>query len=147
MKRWRVRFAPGEGPPWMQGREAIIFAGRLVPPPGRPLATAADGTVALAEAGGRVRAGFHLEAASDYLLHERYRAPARPITRFLPFHYHRVPGGVPVAVLNVHPDPQFAGSSAGLAAYAEFLERVRAHEPWIATPRELWSLISEAVAA
>jgi hypothetical protein len=26
----------------MQGREAIIFAGRLVPPPGRPLATAAD---------------------------------------------------------------------------------------------------------
>lgn len=42
MKRWRVRFAPGEGPPWMQGREAIIFAGRLVPPPGRPLATAAD---------------------------------------------------------------------------------------------------------
>ncbi|MBI2922149.1 MAG: hypothetical protein HYY18_13940 [Planctomycetes bacterium] len=94
---WTLGFEDGAGPRWMRGREATVFAEKGIGPCGRPVAwRTGPGPVAVAvsEESGRLQAGFDVGEALDVLLSERYRRPAKPITRLLPFHYHRVPGAL-----------------------------------------------------
>ena len=96
-----LRFEDGAGPAWMAGREATVFAEPGEEPKGRPVAwkvAPGERRVAVAEEGGRLRAGFDAAAALETLRLETYREPAKPATRLLPFHYHHVPGAVRIAI-------------------------------------------------
>lgn len=51
--------------------------------------------------GGRPRLGFPAAEAVDFLRLERYAPRRRPVTRFLPFHYHWVPSGLRLGIQRV----------------------------------------------
>lgn len=84
MKSFTLRFEDGAGPAWMAGREATVFA------EGKSVVVGKD------EA--EVPPCDDLRAALEVLRTESYREPAKPITRFLPFHYHHIPGGLRIKI-------------------------------------------------
>ncbi|KAF0244172.1 MAG: hypothetical protein FD180_2757 [Planctomycetota bacterium] len=94
MKSFELRFEEGAGPAWMAGRVATVFgeAGSIE---GQSVAWSRESgakTSVVAEVGGQLRCAFDARAALEVLRTESYREPAKPVTRFLPFHYHKVPG-------------------------------------------------------
>ncbi|MCE9581899.1 MAG: hypothetical protein K8T20_05210 [Planctomycetes bacterium] len=97
MKSWTLRFEPGEGPAWMAGREATVFAELGAEPAGKRVACCEMKT-SVAEEGGLLKCAFDVRAALEVLRTESYRLPAKPVTRFLPFHYHHIPGGVRIKI-------------------------------------------------
>ncbi|MCC6740998.1 MAG: polysaccharide deacetylase family protein [Planctomycetia bacterium] len=99
MKSFPLRFEPGAGPAWMAGREAAVFAEPGAEPAGRRVAfDGTTGKTVVAEEGGRLACAFDARAALEVLRTESYREPAKPVTRFLPFHYHRIPGGLRIRI-------------------------------------------------
>ncbi len=97
MKSFAMRFAEGSGPGWMAGRVATVFAEAGAAPEGKPVAFAGAKAV-VAEQGGALRCAFDARAALEVLRTESYREPAKPVTRFLPFHYHKIPGGLRIKI-------------------------------------------------
>lgn len=87
----RLELAPEAQPPWLAPRDVVRCAtDGLHPPRGRVVGWL-DGAPAFAEGPSGVEACFDLAAAIDDLLAERHSRHGRPITRWLPFHYHKVP--------------------------------------------------------
>jgi peptidoglycan/xylan/chitin deacetylase (PgdA/CDA1 family) len=101
VKSFELRFEDGQGPAWMVNRVATLFSEGCAEVEGKSVVGSRESGVnktVVAERDGALVCGFDARAALQVLRTEAYREPAKPVTRFLPFHYHKIPGGLRIKI-------------------------------------------------